>query len=80
MAKLTTYQIEVFIDEKYLNQNEIANGENRIIVKAFGARHKIDRIDNMLTHGIGINENTPLETVYPSHCIRKILVTDMSKK
>ena len=76
MKNLPVYQIEVFIDEKYLTKNEIANGENKVILKGIGLRDKMDIINNVLTHGVGRNKGTPLETIFPSHCISRIIVIE----
>ena len=80
MAKLTTYRIEVFIDERYLDQNEIANGGNKITTQAFGVRDKIDKTNNIVTCGIAHGRDHPVEILYPPHCIKRILITDMGKK
>jgi len=79
MSKLPTYQIEVFIDERYLVENEKENGGSMVILKAIGLREKVDIVDNILTHGVSLNKGAPLETIFPSHCISRILVTEKNK-
>ena len=75
MGKLSVYQIEAWIDERYLTENEKEIGRNKSIIKAIGAREKMDIIKNILTQGVGIDEGTILETFFPAHCISRVIVT-----
>ena len=58
MEKLPVYQIEVWIDERYLTENEKKIGRNKSIIKAIGEREKKDIIRNILTQGVGRDEDT----------------------
>ena len=73
------YRIEVFIKREFLTVNEIANGNNIIERIAIGTREKHEILNYILLKGISKDEGTVLETVFPIHCIERILIADLSK-
>ena len=65
---MTTYAFDIFLDD-----------DQQISFDILGDRHKLDAINYLLTKGLILNENTVLETIYPLHRIKKILITNKDK-